>query len=62
MEILKIIWRANYMMKKNAVIAALILVMLFLIINRRSSGLCTMNAMGVTTCTADAPATRKARR
>ena len=50
-------------MNKNAVIAALLLVLLFLILNRRSSGLCTMNAMGVTTCTADAPAaTTKPRR
>lgn len=50
-------------MNKNAVIAALLLVLLFFILNRRSSGLCTMNAMGVTTCTAVAPAaTTKTRR
>lgn len=49
-------------MHKNTVIAALILVLLFLIMNRRSSGLCTMNAMGVTTCTPDAPATKPRRR
>ena len=48
-------------MNKNRVIAALLLVLLFLILNRRSSGLCTKNAMNVTTCTADAPAPKTRR-
>ena len=43
-------------MKKNHVIFALLLIILFLILNKRSSGLCTMNALGVSTCTPSAPA------
>lgn len=48
-------------MNKNLVIAALLLVLLFLILNRRSSGLCTMNAMGAVTCTS-APAAKTRQR
>ena len=46
-------------MKKNSVIAALLLVLLFLILNRRSSGLCTMNALGSVTCTPTASPARR---
>lgn len=49
-------------MKKNLVIATLLLVLLFLIVNRRSSGLCTMNALGAVTCTPAAAPTPTRRR